>query len=304
LFRSEGDPKPCCDQREHALLAAGVGLELDAAAHERGVEFAGRVTVVPALNEEGLPPQALPIDRVMLREWMCAWDRRNNPFAVERRAHGVGPQCVARHQSNIDPTLPHGPLDLPLVHFRDRKHDLRMSFSPFGQEAPQRFTDRRHSHREADFADDAIAILIADMTNGVELGQRAADVQQYRLAARRQPNASVPTFKHCETELVLESSHATADRRCVDSEGLGCMREVACGRRRLEIHEITNLHVRQALQVYSAPPMQESAAGVWRSAGRRTERTKSLQRWRPPAPASAGCRSRTYATAFFAASRG
>ena len=186
--RGEGDPEPCCDQREHALLAAGVGLEPDAAAHERRVELAGGVTIVPGLNKEGFPLQALPIDRVMLREWMFAWDRRDNPLAVERRRNRVGPQRVARHQSNIDPTLPHGPLDLPLIHFRDRKHDLRMSFSPPGQEASQRFTDRRHSHREADFADDAIAILIACLTDGVELGQGAADVRQYRLAAGRQPN--------------------------------------------------------------------------------------------------------------------
>ena len=180
-----------------------------------------------------------------------------------------------------------------------------MSFSPTGQEAPQRFTDRRHSHREADFADDAIAILIAGMTNGVEFGQRAADVRQYRLAARRQPNASVPTFKHCETELVLESSHATADRRCVDSESLGGMREVACGRRGLEIHEITNLHVRQALQVL----LCASDAGIGSrgmAIGESTDRANKVAcgRQRSPAPASTGCRSRTYATAFSAASRG
>jgi hypothetical protein len=102
-----------------------------------------------------------------------------------------------------------------------------MPFPPAVEEASQRFADRRHAHRKADFADDAVAVLIAGMTNGVELGQRPADVRQYRLAAGRQPDPRVPTFEQRETEFVFKSSHPTADGRRVDSERLGGMREVA-----------------------------------------------------------------------------
>jgi hypothetical protein len=105
-----------------------------------------------------------------------------------------------------------------------------MPFSPPGQKAPQGFTDRRHSHREADFADQAAAVLVAGVTDRVELGQGASDVLEYRLAARRQPNARVHTFKQCEAKLVFESPYATADRRRVDSQSLRSMREVACRR--------------------------------------------------------------------------
>src|SRR5262249_8643542 len=93
---SESDAEPGRDQRENALLATGVRFELDAAAHERGIELASGVTVVPALNQEGFPPQTLPVDCLVLREWMLARDCRDNPLAVEGRRRSVGPQRVTR----------------------------------------------------------------------------------------------------------------------------------------------------------------------------------------------------------------
>ena len=42
------------------------------------------------------------------------------------------------------------------------------------------------------------------MTDGVELWQGSVDMSQYRPTTSGQPNPRMPTFKECETELVLE----------------------------------------------------------------------------------------------------
>jgi hypothetical protein len=155
----------------------------------------------------------------------------------------------SRHQCDVDTTLLDRRLGLPFVHFRNREHDLEMLHPPPGKQASQRFADRRHAHSKADFAHDAVAVLIAGVPDRVELGQSALDVGQYRPAAAGQANPSMAALEQCKAELVLKSTDATADRGGVDSERLGGTGEVSCRRRSLQIHQITDLHVGQALQV-------------------------------------------------------
>jgi hypothetical protein len=226
-----------------------MALEFDPTAHERSVERQGRPTVVPALNEKGFLPQARPIKNLLLRERMVARKRREDPFAVEWRCHGVRPERVARHQCDVDTTLLDRRLHLPFIHFRYREPDPGMLCPPPGQQAAQRFTDRRHAHSKADFAHDAVAVLITGVPDRVELGQSALDVGQYRPAAAGQANPSMAALEQCKAELVLKSADATADRGGIDSESLGGTGKVSCRRRSLQIHQITDLYVEQALQV-------------------------------------------------------
>src|SRR3984885_11525703 len=87
------------------------------------------------------------------------------------------------------------------------------------------------------------------MSDRIELSQCTPDVRQYRLAPAGQPNPAMPALEQRETEFVLKSSHAATDRGRIDSKRLGGTREVARGCRCLQIHEITDIHVRQALQI-------------------------------------------------------
>ena len=173
---------------------------------------------------------------------------------------------MARHQSNIDAAFLYGCLDFPLVHFRDSQHDLRVSFPPPKQQAAKRFADRRHAHRQAHFAHYAGAVLIAGMSDRIELSQCAPDVRQHRLAPAGQPNPAMPALEQCKTELVLKSSHAATYRGRSDLKGLGGAREVARGCRCLQIHEVTDIHVPQALQIYLLQCRIGSRAGVDRRA--------------------------------------
>src|SRR6185437_1704090 len=92
------DPESCGYQCEHALFAGGMAPEFDPTAHERSVERQGRLTVVPALNEEGFLPQARPIENLLRRERMVARNRCEDPLAVERRCHSIRPERMACHQ--------------------------------------------------------------------------------------------------------------------------------------------------------------------------------------------------------------
>ena len=92
------------------------------------------------------------------------------------------------------------------------------------------------------------ALLDAAERLWAERGIRGASLDEIAARAGLTKGAVYSNFAS-KAELVLESTDATADRGGVDSERLGGAGEVSCRRRSLQIHQITDLHVGQALQV-------------------------------------------------------
>lgn len=123
-------------------------MELCTIAEEGRVEPARHLALLPALNQNNLVAQAIPIYGVALGETMPNRERRQQPIPIERQALGMRPHGMARRQDDIQAALFQRRGKVPIVHLRHRQHDFRVSFAPARQETDDRLPDRGKPNAE------------------------------------------------------------------------------------------------------------------------------------------------------------
>ncbi|MGB8839852.1 MAG: hypothetical protein WCC64_02175 [Aliidongia sp.] len=109
---------------------------------------------------------------------------------------------MARHQCHVQLMFRQRRLDVAFVHLDDRQHDLRMPFAPVGQQAADRFADRRHPDAQADMADPTCPVLKPRTLDCVQLGEGAPDMRHDCPTAGGQADTRVSTLEERHAKVV------------------------------------------------------------------------------------------------------